>query len=158
FPKGYLLKANYVGRLGRRLLGQADANQLIDFPDKASGQMMGTAMANLTKEVRAGGAITAQPWFENVVTPGIGPILCNAYLGITCANNTEMIAALLDPLPGRGDFADTMEALSSLGILPDNVGMGSQFSEFTYYTNKGFSSYNGMLVTLHKNIGQGLQF
>ena len=42
--------------------------------------------------------------------------------------------------------------------VPDNVGMGSQFSEFTYYTNKGFSSYNGMLVTLHKNAGYGLQF
>ena len=36
--------------------------------------------------------------------------------------------------------------------------MGSQYSEFTYYTNKGFSSYNGLLTTLHKNAGYGLQF
>jgi hypothetical protein len=36
--------------------------------------------------------------------------------------------------------------------------MGSQFSEFTYYTNLGFSNYNGLLVTLHKNAGYGLQF
>ena len=27
----------YVGRLGRRLLAQADANQLIDFPDQRLG-------------------------------------------------------------------------------------------------------------------------
>ena len=36
--------------------------------------------------------------------------------------------------------------------------MGSQFSEFTYYTNKGFSNYHGLLATLHKNAGHGLQF
>ena len=39
-----MLKMTYVGRQGRRLLGQADANQLIDFPDSIgnSGQMMGS--------------------------------------------------------------------------------------------------------------------
>ena len=35
---GFLFKLSYVGRLGRRLLAQADAEQLIDFPDKVSGQ------------------------------------------------------------------------------------------------------------------------
>jgi hypothetical protein len=58
-----------------------------------------------------------------------------------------------------------MQALSSFGpffpsgvLLPPNVGMGSQFSENTFYTNKGFSAYHGLLVTLHKNLGYGLQF
>jgi hypothetical protein len=36
--------------------------------------------------------------------------------------------------------------------------MGAQFSENTFYTNKGSSSYNGLLTTLHKNAGHGLQF
>jgi len=36
--------------------------------------------------------------------------------------------------------------------------MDSQFDENTMYTNKGFSSYNGLLTTLHKNFGYGLQF
>jgi hypothetical protein len=150
-PAGFILRTTYVGRLGRRLLGQADANQLIDFPDAKSQQTMGTAFANITKQMRATGSVTPQPWFENVLTPGSG--VANGF-----NNNTEMVAYGYDPLPAIGDFADTIEALAAQGVLPPNVGMGSQFSEFTYYTNKGFSNYHGLLVTLHKNAGYGIQF
>jgi hypothetical protein len=157
FPQGYILKMGYVGREGRRLLGQADANQLIDFPDSIgnSGQMMGTAFANMERDVRSLPANTpitdAQPWFENMILAGLGA-------SIGYANNTDLVARGLAPLPYRGDFADTVQALAANQLIPPNVGMGSQYSEFTYYTNKGFSSYNGLLVTLHKNAGYGLQF
>ncbi len=152
FPGGFVMKINYAGRLGRRLLAQADANQLIDFPDKASGQTMSQAMANTTLALRAGADpanLPAQPWWENQVTPGIG--VQNGY-----ANNTSYIADGLQSLISKGDFADTIQSLS--GLLPYNVGMGAQFSENTMYTNKGFSSYNGLLVTLQKNLSHGLQF
>jgi hypothetical protein len=156
FPQGFLLRTTYVGRLGRRLMAQADANQLIDFPDKASGQMMSTAFANIEQQVRAGGNVSAQPWFENVIAPGTGQAL--GY-----ANNTQLVAEGLAAYVYRGDFGDTVQQLSTLNeLLPGsfaaNIGMGSQYSEDTYYTNKGFSSYNGLLVTLHKNAGHGLQF
>ena len=151
FPQGFLLRASYVGREGRRLLGQADANQLIDFPDAASGQLMSTAFANMEQQVRAGGAITPQPWFEDILPAGVG-----VSYGYT--SNTDLVAQALAPLPHRGDFADTIQALTAAGLLPPNVGMGAQYSEDTYYTNKGFSSYNGLLTTLHKNLGSGLQF
>ncbi len=39
-PWDMVLKATYVGRLGRRLLGQADAQQVIDFPDTKSAQSL----------------------------------------------------------------------------------------------------------------------
>jgi len=160
FPAGFIYKMTYVGRLGRRLLGQADANQLIDFADPVSGQTMGEAFAATEQQIRpSGGNITPtpQPWFENVLGPGSG----EAY---GFASNTDLVANGLAPLLYRGDFADTVQALSTVpspyggALMPYNVGMGSQFSEFTYYTNKGFSSYNGMLVTLHKNPSHGIQF
>ncbi len=169
FPQGFLLHATYVGRLGRRLLAQADANQLIDFPDKQSGQMMSTAFALLEKQYRAGTpdpntgevTVTPQPWFEDVLTPNTGALF-------GAASNTDFVANGIGPYVARGDFADTIAVLASLNsylgsfgfppIIPFNVGMGSQFSEFTYYTNKGFSSYNGLLVTLHKNASHGVQF
>jgi hypothetical protein len=156
FPKGFLLRTTYVGRLGRRLMAQADANQLIDFPDNVSGQMMSTAFANIERQVRAGGSVTPQPWFENVIAPGTG-----AAFGYT--NNTQLVAYGIEPFLYRGDFADTVQELSTLneyipGVFAANIGMGAQFSEDTYYTNKGFSTYNGMLVTLHKNAVHGLQF
>jgi hypothetical protein len=157
FPRNYILKVNYAGRLGRRLLAQADANQLIDFPDTHSGQMMGQAFAEIVKQLRATGVVTPQPWFEHVITPGVGEAF-----GFN--NNTELVAYGLDPLPVRGDFADAIQAISTLNeafdspVFPSNIGMGSQFSENTFYTNKGFSNYQGLLATLHKNLSQGLQF
>jgi hypothetical protein len=152
FPGGYVLKMSYVGRLGRRLLAQADANQLIDFPDHASGQSMSQAMSAITRALRAGADSTnlpAQGWFENQLPAGIGT--ANGY-----PNNTSFVADNLSSLVTKGDFADTIQAISSL--LNYNVGMGAQFSENTIYTNKGFSVYNGMLITLQKNLSHGLLF
>lgn len=153
-PAGMILKISYAGRLGRRLLAQVDANQLIDFPDKQSGQMMSQAMTNLEKYARAnpnGTTPPPQPWFEDVLPAGEG--VANG-----AASNTALVDALLGTYVYRGDFADTFQGLSANGLLPPNVGMGSQFSENTFYTNKGFSSYNAMLVTLHKNMTHGLSF
>ncbi|MGD0520420.1 MAG: carboxypeptidase-like regulatory domain-containing protein [Terracidiphilus sp.] len=167
FPQGYLLKATYMGRLGRRLLAEADASQLIEFPDNTglSTQTMSQAMAGLTQQLRANvglgplgaiEAVTPQPWFEDVITPGVG-------VGSGFNSNTELIAYDAYPYPQRGDFADTMQYISTIGfpfgqILPANVGMASQFAGNTVWTNKGSSSYNALLVTLHKNAGYGLQF
>jgi hypothetical protein len=154
FPQGYILRTTYVGRLGRRLLAQADSDQLIDFPDKASGQLMSKAFANISQQLRAGVNplnVTAQPWYEDVLPPGAG-------VSYGYPSNTALVAAFLATYVQRGDFADTTQALSGAGLLPPNVGMAAQFSENTFYTNKGFSSYNGLLTTLHKNVGYGLQF
>jgi hypothetical protein len=152
FPSQFILKMGYVGRLGRRLLGQADANQIVDFADPASNQLLSTAFGNMTTQLRAGANsanLPAQPWFEHLVAPGIGA--SNGY-----PNNTSFLADNLGGIPSNGDFADFIQAIS--GLIPSNVGMASQFSENTFYTNKGFSSYNGLLATLQKNFSHGLQF
>lgn len=151
FPQGYLLRTTWAGRLGRRLLAQADTEQLVDFPDKTSGQWMSQAFANMEKQLRSGAPLTAQPWFEDILPAGLGQ-------SYGFANNTELVGYGFQPYTGRGDFADTVEALSAYNFIPPNVGMASQLSENTMYTNKGFSTYNGLLVTLHKNAGYGLQF
>ncbi len=149
---GLIFKLGYVGRFGRRLLAQADAEQLINFPDAASGQELDQAFANLTTWLRQNpnaDPTTAppQPWFEHVLNQAVP--------GQT---NTGVIAADLAPYPARGDVADTVDLLSYFGLLPNNVGMAAQFSENTFFTDMGFSSYNGMEATLHKNNSHGLQF
>jgi|GEM_PF-300867 len=154
FARDFILKMDYVGRLGRRLLAQADANQVIDFPDVISGQQYSDAFGAITRQVRAGAAtanLPPQAWFENVVASGSGRSL--GY-----PNNTSLLADNLTSLVSNGDFADFTQALAASGLIPSNVGMGSQFSENTFFTNKGFSAYNGLLATLHKNASHGLQF
>ena len=54
FQGDLVLKASYVGRLGRRLLAQADAEQILDFADPVSGQYLSQAFAAMTLQVRAG--------------------------------------------------------------------------------------------------------
>ena len=151
---GFILKASYVGRLGRRLLSQVDAEQLIEFRDPGSGQLMSNAFTNIATQLRQGVdplAVTAQPWYENQLGPGFGQ-------SIGFPNNTSIVTYFLTPYVARGDFADTTEALALFGLLPPNVGMAAQFSENTFYNNQGSSNYNGLLATLHKNTGYGLQF
>jgi len=152
-PWNMILKATYVGRLGRRLMGQADAEQILDFTDTQSGQLFSQAFSNVVKQIRQGvkaSAVTAQPWFEDLagpslgVTPGSGPTA------------TQILAGALGVLFQRGDFADFNQAIS--GVVPQNVGMATQFSENSFYTNDAFSTYHGLLFTLSKNLSQGLQF
>ena len=153
-PGNMVLKVSYVGRLGRRLLGFADTSQLIDFPDKTSGQMMSAAFAGMETQLRAGTpttSVSAQPWFEHVIAPGTG----SAY---GYANNTAFVADGFALYPFLGDMADTVWQLQEYGFLNSNVGLATQFGQNTTATNKGFSSYNGMLVTLDKNLSHGLKF
>jgi hypothetical protein len=152
-PWHMVAKATYVSRLGRRLLAQADAEQILDFTDTQSGQLLSQAFTNVVKQVRQNipaSSITTQPWFEDLVGPG---------LGITPGSGptaTQVLAGALNVLFQRGDFADFTQGISAL--TPQNVGMATQFSENSFYYNGGFSAYNGLLTTLSKNMSNGLQF
>ena len=151
-PWNMVLKATYVGHLGRRLLAQADAEQILEFTDSQSGQAFSQAFGNVVTQLRANpdpSAVTVQPWFENIYAPGRG--ISKGY-----ASNTNYLAAVYETLFLNGDFADFNQAIAYRS--PANVGMASQFSENSFYYNGGFSTYHGLLATLSKNLSNGLQF
>lgn len=163
-PWDTVIKVNYASRLGRRLLGQADANQVLDFVDPASGEGLAAALASVTKQKRQKvptASLAPEPWFEDVLDPNLG-----ASYGF--ASNTQFLYANIGGLIRNGDFGDFVQALSSLQekqnqgtniwATPYNVGSAAQFSENTFFTNKGFSSYNGLLLTLQKNMSHGLHY
>ena len=159
-PGHMILRLNYAGRLGRRLLADADGSQVLDVPDYTgnSTQTMAQAFGNLTTQLRAGGTLTPQPWFEDVLAPGTG-----AAAGLV--NNTNLVAAMVGQLGNRGDLGDMVQTLGYFtyyggfpGFLPTNIGMPAQFGSNTYLTNKGNSNYHGLLVTLTKNMSSGLSF
>ncbi|HEY5380696.1 MAG TPA: carboxypeptidase-like regulatory domain-containing protein [Acidobacteriaceae bacterium] len=142
-PGHMILKLNYVGRLGRRLLADADAGQVMDYPDPISGQTLSQAFAAMTTELRAGQPLTEQPWFDNVL-----------HL------STAQVDAAADQEIYNGDIADSMVSIiqNYFGTVPNNVGITSQFGSNAYLTNMGNSNYHGMLLTLDKNLSQGLRF
>jgi hypothetical protein len=158
---GFLMKLNYAGRFGRRLLAQVDASQIIDFPDPTSSQLYSKAFADVTQEIRAGDNplnLPAEPWFENQVTyqgMPLGPLF-------GFANTTELLAYYEGNYFYNGDIADFSQSLTGpfagVPVIGTNAVIPSQFSSNDYYTNKGFSSYHGLLLTVHKNAGHGLQF
>lgn len=145
-PWNMVLKISYAGRLGRRLLAQADANQVLDFPDNTglSTQTFAEAFANVTTQLRSGATATSvipQPWFEDVMGAGY----------------TSFLVTNFGPFVQRGDIGDAVQFMADTGA-PLNVGSAAQFSENTFYGNKGFSSYNALLATLQKNFSNGLHF
>lgn len=152
-PWDLVFKANYVGRLGRRLLAQEDANQVLDFTDAASGQLLSQAFASIVTQTRhhvKPKNLTVQPWFEDVMFPGVGQ--AHGY-----ASNTAFIASgNINGLVANGDFGDFVQALSN--FAPANVGSAAQFSENTFYDSAGFSNYNALLLTLQKNMSHGIHF
>jgi hypothetical protein len=158
-PGNFILEASYVGRQGRQLFAIADAAQIVDFKDPASGQFMLAAYNQLQAQLERGGPITPIAWFENQIGPTILANLggrCNQFgLGANC---TELVANFAHDLVLEGGSADLTHTLAANGIINENVGDASQFGVLSYVTNKSSSSYNGLLVSLRKRFSQGLQF
>ncbi len=175
-PAGFFAEVAYVGRLGRKLFAQADAAQIIDFKDNASGQFMIAAFNALQQQIISGGSVTSQPWFENQLG---GAILAN--FGLSCtspafvragqtpyANCSELVgrrstgpsvpAGFFRDLVQIGDTSDTVQGMFGDGFLFSNVGLSGQFSNNFYNGSFASSSYNGMLVSLRKRYAHGLQF
>jgi len=159
-PSGFQLEATYVGRFAHRLDTQADAEQTVDFKDPASGQLLSQAFANLTNQERnqtpgpAGYTVTPIPFFENQI---------QNFGAFNYPSGTSFVANATDPYPHRGDVADSLQELNEYlyffgaGLNP-GVGLSPQFGTTLYITNKGYSSYNGLLATLHHKLTHGLQF
>jgi hypothetical protein len=157
------MKLNYVGRLGRRLLADADAGQVIDVPDTTglSNQTMAQAFAGLTTQLRAGAnpkRLAPEPWFEDVLLP------YGAAVGYP--NNTSLVSRLVGQLGNRGDISDMLYTLAEYsyvgnqilpGFLPNNVGIPSQFGSNAYLNNQGNSNFHGLLLTLERKY-HGLKY
>ena len=142
-PGSFIVDVEYVGRLGRKLFAQADAGQAANFLDTASNQRLFPAFNAVSQELRSGATtVTPQPWFENQCFAGC----------------TQLIADAIGNLVVKGDLSDTLQALNAFGLIANNSGLAGQFSTNAYIGNFGSSSYNGMLVTVKKNLSRSLEF
>jgi hypothetical protein len=161
-PGNMILDISYVGRRGKKLLAQADAAQVLNFKDPASGQFMLDAFNAVQRELDAGvatGAVTNQPWFENQMNANsiarFGAPCSGLGFGNSC---TRFLATFQPTLMRQGGTAQLVANLYFNSLLSPNVGMSAQFSQNAYITNLGDSQYDGLLVSLRKRFSQGFQF
>jgi hypothetical protein len=166
-PGNMILDVSYVGRLGKKLFVQSDAAQVLNFKDTTSGQFMFDALnqlqaqiqANITAGLPASTGVTNQAWLENQMNPAsiatYGVPCSGLGLGASC---TQLLANFVPDLVRVGGAADTVATLYSNGLLRSNVGMSGQFATNAYITNKGYSNYHGMLVSLQKRFSNGFEF
>jgi len=158
-PARFVMKLNYVGRLGRRLLGQADGSQLIDYVDPVSGQALSQAYAAVTTQLRAGVTAAMSPHSrglkmslpqDSALPKTCAGVLAKQY-GLprnqqpraTSHGETSPIRSKLLPRPGY--------CLQIPGSL-----RSSQATPFT--PTRASQPTNGMLFTLSKNLSDGVKF
>ena len=161
-PGGFQLEVDYFGRLGRRLFVLADAGQLVNFTDKASGHSFvgdTTTLENLARQNTNPNNVPALPFFENELQAGTGATCAQInqqIFGTPFGTCTQAIYALNQVALQQGNLSSV--ALTILGLVPQNVVIPSQFFVNALGTNKGYSSYNAMFTTVRKRLSHNLQF
>ena len=141
-PGGVVVEAAYVGRMARRLYSTINLNNFpYMFRDPISGQAFAEAFDGVAAQLRAGvapEAVTAQPWFENLL-PGVG---------------TQGVAAEQAGSIITGDIGSLGLYLNGLTAEPL---MNQQAQMIMFRTSEGRSNYHGAILSVNKRLSHGLQ-
>ena len=171
-PGGWLLEADYVGKLGRRLPAVGDSAQTLNFKDSTSGQLLYTAFGAVQKQVQSGSPIVDQPWFENQMGAAL------AQNGYTCAGVnaafglsggcTDLAVAAFGNYFNNGDVSSLLLSLADFPYLPGNgplgtapallpnVGLLAQAGAAGYIGNYSSSNYNALVIRLNHRVSHDL--
>jgi Carboxypeptidase regulatory-like domain len=145
-----IFEVGYVGRFGRHLPASVNFNSVpYMFKDKASGQTFAQAFDAVATELRAGTAVTAQPWFENLIpNQCTGPTTSTAC--VAGANTSSFQNDNLSNLFLNLDFYRLIggeQPFTNLQVL-----------DLFTRTSRDTSNYNALVVTLRNNNWHGLYF
>jgi hypothetical protein len=153
---GFVLEANYVGRLGRHLLQQLDLAEPADYVDPAGGGDYFTAADQLSKLTDQNGdnssaTVPAIQYFEDVF-----PFMA----GVDYSGESATQAIYSDLWSYYRDGAGETSALYDLDLYenpsgPDFDFFQSQFSSLYAWSSIGTSSYHAMQFTLRHPTGHG---
>jgi hypothetical protein len=146
---GMFLEAAWNGRYGRRLISNVGLGASpYMFKDSASGQTFAQAYDAVANQLRAGQAVTPQPWFENQL-PRYGTMngfaSTTAFLASREASSftTGLVANLFDSTSATAPGMNSIR--SQLGLQPYDE---TSVNELLEVVNEGWSNYNALLLTL----------
>jgi len=153
-PKGLLVQASYIGRMGRHLLLQRDVMALLNLVDPASKTdwyTAGTMLAKLREQHVPASQVQAIPYFENLF-PNLVTSLNNAYDYGYPANFTSTQAAYQDLLDYGGDFTTMQLDIDTFSKVGPNAFYNPQYGALTAFSTEGNSSYNAFTLSVRERL------
>ncbi|PYV63403.1 MAG: hypothetical protein DMG97_37815, partial [Acidobacteria bacterium] len=178
--RNFTVQASYVGRLGTRLLQEADLAMPLNIRDPKSGTDYFAAATQLTKAANAGvdiNNLAPIPYWENLFPAaagnlGFGPPGDPNDLGCApgdnvSANNYTATQAMYDMYSCFAANETTALFVADLFCLPACSAVtggqpfayfDDQFSSLYSWRSQGTSAYHGLQFTLRHPMSSGLQF
>jgi hypothetical protein len=159
-PKGFVVQASYIGRLGRKLLAQRDIMALNNLKDTKSGMDWYTA-ASILERLRASGASISSvqqiPYFANLYPADLAAQINANYFGEVVLdeslNQTQTVYQIALEIFGN-DWTDTQDALDT-GINAHYF-FNPQYGALAAFSSIGNSSYHAGTVSVRERLGQKL--
>ncbi len=178
---GMALEVGYVGRFGRKLLGQHDpASPLIFFRDPKSGQTLAEAFqANrtlfedqgLTNQMAEAdpSLVPVQPFIENMfpalanfAIPGSASanffVVNNAWGHESELDTLDQLDRQLNPFNGTDFYRGDNSYPTCMVVTGCHTFFARQFSAMRTWENLGSSNFHGMTLSLRKRFRDGLTF
>jgi hypothetical protein len=169
-PGNWLIEADYVGKLGRRLPALGDPAQTLNFVDKASGQSLYTAFGNVQKQVQNGQTVTAQPWFENQMGAALqqyGGSCASAAAAVGVSNCTQLATLfqsgyyffngdVSSEILSLADYTGFSGGVLGQSLLLPNVGLLAQTGATGYIGNFSSSNYNALVIRVNHRMSHDL--
>ena len=172
-PKGLVVQASYIGRLGRKLLAQRDIMALNNLVDRQSGMDWYTA-AGILERLRAQGtpisAVPQIPYFANLLPSNFAFLANDQYFGNAgCAdpdsfcidetlNQTQAVYAVAQGFYGN-DWTDTQDVIDTavhFGLGLPNLFFNSQYGALAAFSSIGNSSYHAGTISVRERLGERL--
>jgi hypothetical protein len=161
-PGQNILEIGYVGRLGRNLAGSFNLNSApYFFKDNTSGQTFAQAFDAVATAIRAGGAVTTQPWFENLLPNfgvGCGPV-DPVTMKATNITSTACLAAGNAASFQNGNVTNLflgMDGFRASKGLPTFNNL--QVFDLFMRSHKDYSNYHALVVTLRNRPWHGILY
>jgi hypothetical protein len=158
-PKGLLVQASYLGRIGRNLLLQRDVmalNNLVDPSSKMDWYTAGTMLAKLRAQHVTVDNVKAIPYFENLF-PGLsGNLFCQDDANGVCQpthpewNATQ--AAYRDLLLEGGDFTTMQLDIDTYSNVGTNAFYQPQYGALTAFSTVGNSNYHAFTFSVRERL------
>ena len=147
-PGNAVLEIGYIRRSASQLYMPADLNQ-VPFFMAAGGQSFAQAFDSVAAQLRAGGAVTPQPFFESALA---GSSLCR---GSNATCTAGVVASY------SSNFLTQQVRTLWNGIQPSfavgpATAAATQMTTFFVYTNRGWSNYNAGFVSYRTRNWKGL--